>query len=176
MTMEVNSNFTSRPLCDSYGLKHEPASVKNPQANAILKQVDQAIMMMLRTADLELVDMVNESDIADFLTSVTWAVCSTYHTVLKTSPVASIFGQEMLFDVPFIADWSKIGEQRQKQTDKNTGQENDTNVDWDYQLRDKVLLDKDGIFRKTESGYESDPRPSRQFIQMTPSGLTWNKI
>ena len=30
---------------------------------------------------------INESDIADFLTNATWAVCSTYHTVLKTSPV-----------------------------------------------------------------------------------------
>ncbi len=45
---------------------------------------------------------------------------ATNHTVLKTSPGAAIFGQDMLFDVPFIADWSKIGEYRQKQTDKNT--------------------------------------------------------
>ena len=62
-----------------------------------------------------------------------------------------------LFDVPFIADWSKIGEYRQKQTDKNTRQENDTRIDWDYQPGDKVLLRKDGILHKTESWYESDP-------------------
>ena len=63
----------------------------------------------------------------------------------------------MLFDVPFIADLSKIGEYRQKQTDKNTRWENDTRIDWDDQPGDIVLLRKDGILRKTESRYESDP-------------------
>eukprot|EP00804_Cyclotella_cryptica_P022986 CCRYP_014983-RA/>CCRYP_014983-RA protein AED:0.46 eAED:0.46 QI:0/0/0/1/0/0/3/0/200 len=68
----------------------------------------------------DMADTVSESDIADFLTNAAWAVRSTYHTVLKTSPGAAIFGRDMLFDVPYIADWSKIGEYRQKQTDKNT--------------------------------------------------------
>eukprot|EP00804_Cyclotella_cryptica_P025820 CCRYP_002703-RA/>CCRYP_002703-RA protein AED:0.13 eAED:0.13 QI:0/-1/0/1/-1/0/1/0/77 len=63
----------------------------------------------------------------------------------------------MLFDIPFFADWSKIGTYRQKQTDRNTRLENDTQVDWDYQPGDKVLLCKDGILCKTESRYESDP-------------------
>eukprot|EP00804_Cyclotella_cryptica_P020575 CCRYP_003417-RA/>CCRYP_003417-RA protein AED:0.12 eAED:0.12 QI:0/-1/0/1/-1/0/1/0/96 len=63
----------------------------------------------------------------------------------------------MLFDVPYIADWSKIGEYRQQQTDHNTRQENASRIDWDYQPGDKVLLQKDGILRKTESRYESDP-------------------
>jgi hypothetical protein len=102
-------------------------------------------------------DTVSESDIADFLTNAAWAIRSTYHTVLKTSTGAAIFGRDMLFDVPFIADWSKIGEYRQKQTDKNTRRENDTRLDWDYQPGDKVLLRKDGILCKAESRYESDP-------------------
>jgi hypothetical protein len=59
-------------------------------------------MAMLHTADLDMADTVSESDIADFLTNAAWAVLSTYHTVLKTSPGAVIFGWDMLFDVPFI--------------------------------------------------------------------------
>eukprot|EP00804_Cyclotella_cryptica_P016226 CCRYP_005714-RB/>CCRYP_005714-RB protein AED:0.39 eAED:0.51 QI:0/-1/0/1/-1/0/1/0/152 len=39
-------------LCDSYGLKCKLTSIRNPQANAILEQVHQTIMAMLRTADL----------------------------------------------------------------------------------------------------------------------------
>jgi hypothetical protein len=100
---------------------------------------------------------VSESDIADFLTNAAWAVCSTYHTVLKTLPGAARFGQDMLFDIPFIADWSKIGEYRQKQTVKNARWENDTRIDWDYQPGDKEQLCKDSILHKTESRYESDP-------------------
>ncbi len=37
-------------LCDSYGLKRKPTSVKNPQVNAKLQRVHQTIMGMLRTA------------------------------------------------------------------------------------------------------------------------------
>eukprot|EP00804_Cyclotella_cryptica_P007652 CCRYP_015239-RA/>CCRYP_015239-RA protein AED:0.32 eAED:0.32 QI:196/-1/1/1/-1/0/1/72/119 len=70
---------------------------------------------------------------------------------------AAIFGRDMLFDIPYIADWSKIGEYRQRQTDKNTSRENASRIGWDYQPSDKVLLRKDGILRKTESRYESDP-------------------
>ena len=60
-------------LCDSYGLKHKPTSVRNPQANAILEQVHQTIMAMLHTTDLDMADTVRESDIADFLTNAAWA-------------------------------------------------------------------------------------------------------
>eukprot|EP00804_Cyclotella_cryptica_P005998 CCRYP_000245-RA/>CCRYP_000245-RA protein AED:0.34 eAED:0.60 QI:0/-1/0/1/-1/1/1/0/286 len=144
-------------LCDSHGLKRKPTSIRNPQANAILEWVHQTIMAMLCTANLDMADTIGKSDVADFLTNAACAVCSTYHTVLKTSPGAAIFGRDMLFDVPYIADWTKIGEYRQKQTDKNTRWENASHIDWDYQPDDKVLLLKDGILRKTESRYESDP-------------------
>jgi hypothetical protein len=29
--------------------------------------------------------------------------------------------KEMMFDIPFIADWKKIGDYRQRQTDLNKG-------------------------------------------------------
>ena len=112
---------------------------------------------MLRTAEIHMADTVRESDIADFLTNAAWAICSTYHTVLKASPDAALFGRDMLFDMPFISDWKKIGEHRQCQTNHNTAHENKTCVDWDYTVGDKVLLRKDGILHKTESKYESDP-------------------
>ena len=133
------------------GLKCKPTSVKNQQVNAILEWVHQAIMAMLHTAKLDMVDTVSESHIADFLTNTAWAVCSTHHTVLNTSPGAAIFGRDMLFDVPFLADWKQIVENRQKQTERNTERENNACVDWDNQPSYKVLLQKDGILHKYES-------------------------
>ena len=65
-------------------------------------------------------DTVATSDIDAFLTDATWAIHLTYHTVLKASPGAANFGRDMLLDVPFLADWNKIGEHRQHQTDLNT--------------------------------------------------------
>ena len=63
----------------------------------------------------------------------------------------------MLFDIPFLDDWNKIGKHRQCQTDLNTERENRSRHDWDYQVGNKVLLRKDGILHKSESRYESDP-------------------
>eukprot|EP00957_Ditylum_brightwellii_P136901 10440741-Ditylum_brightwellii.AAC.1 len=52
--------------------------------------------------------------IKDFLVDAAWAICSTYHTVLKSTPGAAIFGRDMLFDIPYVADWTEIGRRRQE--------------------------------------------------------------
>ena len=92
------------------------------------------------------------SDIDTFLSNVAWTNCSTYHTVLKGSPSAAI-----VFDIPYLVDWKKIGDYRQCQTNLNTLCENCSCMDQDYKVGDQVLLLKEGILSKTESCYESDP-------------------
>jgi hypothetical protein len=64
-------------------------------------------------------ESVKASDIDVFLTDATWAVHFTYHTVLIASPGAAIFGQEMLFNIQYIADRQKIGERRQPHENKD---------------------------------------------------------
>jgi hypothetical protein len=100
-------------LCDTYGIKRKPTSVKNPQANAILECIHAVLENMLRISELNMAELVKASDINIFLSDAAWAVRSTYHTVLKASPGAAIFGQDMLLNISFIADWQKIGEHRQ---------------------------------------------------------------
>jgi hypothetical protein len=96
---EFKLHFQS--LCDTYGIMHKPTRVKNPQANAILEHIHAVLGNMLRTSKLNMANTVKASDVDVFLSDATWAVCSTYHTVLKASPGAAIFGQDMLFDIPF---------------------------------------------------------------------------
>jgi hypothetical protein len=77
---------------------------------------------MLRTTEIDMSTSEDPSNIDAFLTKAAWAICSTYHTVLKASPGAAIFGWDMLFDIPFHADWNKIGEYRSaKQTKTQNG-------------------------------------------------------
>jgi hypothetical protein len=108
---EFKLHFQS--LCNTYGIKRKPASVKNPQVNAILERIHAVLGNMLCTSKLDMAETVKASDIDVFLSISTWTIHSTYHTVLKASPGAAIFGQDMLFDIPSIADWQKIGEHRQ---------------------------------------------------------------
>ncbi len=55
---------------------------------------------------------VTPDDVDVFLDNAALAIYSPHHTVLKASPGAAIFGWDMLFDIPFIADWNKIGDYR----------------------------------------------------------------
>jgi hypothetical protein len=113
---------------------------------------------MLRTSELDMAKTVKPSDIDVFLSDTSWAIRSTYHTVLKASPGTAIFGQDMLFDIPFIADWQKIGEHKQRLTALNNAHENKGRIYYDYKVGQKVLLRKDGILCNTESRWHKKPR------------------
>ncbi len=69
---------------------------------------------------------VTPNDVDVFLDNAAWAICSTYHTVLKSSPGMAIFGCNMFFDIPFVANWNIIGDYRQCQSNLNTAPENST--------------------------------------------------
>ncbi len=62
---------------------------------AILGWVHQVLTTMLHTAELDMANTVAPSDIDTFLTNTAWAIRSMYHTVLKASPGAEIFGRDM---------------------------------------------------------------------------------
>jgi hypothetical protein len=66
--------------------------VKNPRANGVLECVHQVLAQMLHTAELDMANLVTPNDVNVFLDNATWAIRSTYHTVLKASPSATIFG------------------------------------------------------------------------------------
>jgi hypothetical protein len=111
---------------------------------------------MLHTVELDMAELVNASDIDIFLAGAAWANCSTHHTVLKTSSGTAIFGQDMLFVIPFIADWKKIGEHRQRLTDLNTAHENKGRIDYDYKVGQKILVRNKDILRKAQSIWQKD--------------------
>jgi hypothetical protein len=144
-------------LCESYGIKRKPTTVKNPQVNGILERVHQVLGQMLCTAELVMADSVTPDDVNVFLDNAARAIRSTYHTVLKASPGAAIFGQDMLFDIPFMADWHKIGKQRQSLMDRGNQQKNAKQIDYDYKVGNKALVIKEGILRKAESTYGKEP-------------------
>jgi hypothetical protein len=63
----------------------------------------------------------------------------------------------MLFHIPFIADWQKIGKHRQRLTDLNNTHENEGRIDYGYKVGQKVLVQKEAILRKSESIWHRKP-------------------
>jgi hypothetical protein len=102
-------------------------------------------------------DSATPIDVDVFLDNAAWANHSTYHMVLKASPGAAIFGQDMLFDILFVADWRRIGEQKQSLTNLGNQLKNAKRIDYDYKVGDKVLVINKGILRKAESAYGKEP-------------------
>jgi hypothetical protein len=131
--------------------------VKNPRANCILEHVHQVLGQMLPTTELYMANSVTPDDVNVFLDNTAWAIRSTCHTALKASPGAAIFGRDMLFDIPFVADRHKIREQRQLLTDRGNQQENAKQIDYNYKVGDKVLVINESILRKAESAYGKEP-------------------
>jgi hypothetical protein len=79
---------------------------------------------MLHTSELYMAKTIIPDDVDVSLDNAAWAMCSSYHTVLKDSPGAAIFGRNMLFNIPFIANCNKIGDYRQRQTNLNMAHKN----------------------------------------------------
>ncbi len=64
---------------------------------------------------------------------------------LKASPGTAIIERDMLVDIPFIADWKKIGEHRQP-TGRNTDPENESRVDYDNRVVTKYSYGTDWVW------------------------------
>jgi hypothetical protein len=63
----------------------------------------------------------------------------------------------MILDNPLVADWNKIGEYMQCQTDLNTACEKNTCVNNDYKVGKKVLKKQDGILCQAKRPYNKEP-------------------
>ena len=90
MSMEVNSNSTSKPFVNDKGSSVSPPSTKNPTTNAILEWVHQVISSTLCTDKIDMANTVEPRDIDAFLTNSKLANCSTFHRVLRASPGAAL--------------------------------------------------------------------------------------
>ena len=146
-------------LCNSYGIKHKPTTIKKPQFNAICERIHEVLGTVMHTSEIDMAESVDPADIDTFIfiENAAWSICSTYHTVLNVSPGAAIFGQDMLFNIPFIADWKQIGDYRQSQTGCSNKCENNTRVDYNYKVGDRILIQKGSILHKAESRWIKHP-------------------
>ena len=67
---------------------------------------------MLHTSELDMSDSISDKDVSLFIADASWTIQSTQYTVLKASPGSAIFGRDISFDIPFVVDWTKIGNYR----------------------------------------------------------------
>jgi hypothetical protein len=82
----------------------------------------------------------------------------------------------MLFDIPFIADWQKIGEYRQRLTDRSNAHENEGRIDYDYRVGQMYCYRKKVSSAMLSPGGIRSLGSLRQSIQMEQSQFNMEKI
>ena len=142
-------------MTQEYGLINKPTTIKNTQANSINKQVYAVFGNMLRAFMLSPNSNLSEpqSTIDSFISDASFAIRSSYHTTLKATSSAAIFGRDMLFDVPFIADWEEIGHPRRLRVEKDNKRENRRQTPHTYNVGDYCMIRNDEVKRKSAAKY-----------------------
>ena len=132
----------------NYGMKKKRSLEYNPQSNGIIERVHQVLGDMLRTFQLEERELNKDDPWSEFLAAIGYAIRCTYHTTLEATPAQLVFGRDMFLPISFEANWAKIQQKRQKEINRNNERENRSRILHNYQVGEKVLLDKPGLLRK----------------------------
>jgi hypothetical protein len=64
-------------LCESYGIKPKPTTIKNPQANAICEPIHPVLGTMMHTSEIDMAKSVEPADIDTFIDNAAWAIRSS---------------------------------------------------------------------------------------------------
>jgi len=134
-------------LLRSYGIQAKATSVKNPQSNAIVERIHLTIGDSLRAMDLSN-RAFDDNTVHGTLQAIAWALRTTYHTSLRTSPGQLAFGQDIIVPATYLANWHHIHERRQKNILYNNARENRSRIEHDYKVGDYVYVLSKDIQRK----------------------------
>jgi hypothetical protein len=156
---------------NDYGIKGTPLTIRNPQANAIVERVHQVIRNIIRTFELESNYLDEDDPWKGILSATAFAVRSTFHTSLQSTPGQLVFGRDMIFNIQHIANWEFIKQRKQKTINLNNKKENAKRVQHIYQVGDKVLL-----HRETENKYESPYHGPFLIMQVNDNGTVGLKV
>jgi hypothetical protein len=125
-------------------------TTRNPQANAIVKWVQQTIGNIIQTFELHENYLDEDDPWKGILAATAFALHATYHTTLQKSPGQLVFSGDMIFNIQHTADWEYIHARKQRLIQKNNKNENKYRVPHTYHVNDKVML-----LKGTENKYES---------------------
>jgi hypothetical protein len=156
---------------NDYGIKGKPITVRNPQANAIVERVHQVIGNIIWTFELKSNYLDEDDPWKGILSATAFAVRSTFHTSLQSTPGLLVFGRDMIFNIQQAANWEYIKQRKQHITDLNNKRETSKRQQHVYRVGDKVLLN-----RGTENKYESPYIGPLDIMKVNDNGTVRLKV
>jgi hypothetical protein len=144
-TFDQGGEFTGYPfqqMLQRHGIKGRCTTSKNPQANAICERMHQTIGNTLRALhSLHPPDGIESANhlVDTALANCLFATRAALHGGLNASPGSLAFGRDMILDIPMIADWQLIQQNRQQLIDQRLVAANKKRFSYDYNVGDDVL-------------------------------------
>jgi hypothetical protein len=102
---------------------------------------------MIRTFEIENQEIDKKDPWSGILSAVAWAVRSTYHTTLQSTPGQLVFGRDMIWNTTHIANWQYIKQRKQTLINKNNKRENNKQIDYDFPVGELVTKIKAGTLK-----------------------------
>ena len=125
---------------EDYDVKHKLITTRNPASNAIIERVHQTIGNMIRSFQVQDLDVTEDFSWTGILQAVSFAIRSTVHTTLRATPMQLVFGRDAILPIRHVADWKYIHSRKQSSINKNNLKENKSRKPYDYKVGQKVLL------------------------------------
>ncbi len=123
-------------------IKPVPTTNKNPQANAICKQMHQTVATVLKTLFLAYppqsycqATILVDNDLATAM----HALQSTVSATLQATPGGLAFSCNMFLSIPLFADWQAILAQQEQLVNDALLYAYKKCINFDYQIGQKVL-------------------------------------
>ena len=129
-------------LCANMGLVPHRSNTWTPTSNSILERIHQVLADGLRAFDLDgaEIDPDDDDPFDEYLSSVSYAIRSSYHQTHGFSPAQLVFGRDMFIDSQAEIDWDKIKARKQRKIHENNRQENVNRIDHTFKKGDKILI------------------------------------
>ena len=140
------------------GVKTVQTTSHNPTANGICERMHLTVQQLIRIyTNLHPPKTLEQArQIVDkALAAASHAMRINVTRALgHNSPGALAFGRDMLLDVPFIADWEAVRENRKLLVNENLRRTNQKRRRFDYQPGQQVLVRRPGILRKLNKRFD----------------------
>ena len=135
------TGYAFQKVLTDHGIRPAPITTKNPQANSICERMHQTIGNTLRT--MSNLTPPNGVETANQLVDTALANCmfatrAALHGSLKATPGSLVFSRDMILDIPLVADWLFIQENRQQLIDQRLLTANRKRFSYDYKVGEKV--------------------------------------
>ena len=95
-------------VANDYRIACSPTSIKNPQANAIVERVHQTIGNIVRTFQIQQMDLDNENPWEGILSPTMFAILSLTHTNTHHTPSHPVFGRDAILNINQETNWQLI--------------------------------------------------------------------